>query len=278
MKKYKMTLWVLFPLLVIMLAVCCLAVAGQETFDLLNVVQNIAVSIVCSVIASILFCFFQVAASEDEHEEHLKVFQEMDQKLDSQMQLYASGIVSLRKKSYYDEKGTFWLDIIKSASNHLDLVGHSCNRWFNEEFRGVFIQKIRQMAKQERDVRIVLSGEKPDLQRVKKTDPENKAEAKLSKIELTCVELYQIWKALPEKKRKYLKVYLADCSEVTHMYIRTDASCFVSPYVLDRSNFGNSFLLEIKANTEYSKCFEDNFNDLLGSESTQRIEFGGKND
>lgn len=275
-KKYLGTLWVLLPLLVLMLVLCFLAVMGQPEFEPLNLLQSIAVSVLCSIIASILFCSLQAAISKDDQEERIKAFREIDHKLDSQMQLYASGIVSLRKKSYYDENGTFWLEMIESTSDHLDMVGHSCNRWFDEEFRKVFIRKIEKMAKRGQDVRIVLSGKRPDMQKVKKTDPENKAEADLTKLEHTCVELYQIWKVLPKKKRKHLKVYLADRSVVTHMYIRTDNSCFVSPYVLDRSNYGNSFLLEIKENTEYSKCFENNFNDLLRSKYTEKIEFGGK--
>lgn len=274
-KKYLTILWVLLPLLVMMLVLCWLAVNGQQTFDLLTLLQSIAVSVLCSIIASILFCLLQAALSKDEQEEHLRVFQEIDEKLDAQMQLYASGIVSLRKKSYYDENGTFWLKMIKSTTNHLDLVGHSCNRWFDEEFREVFIRKIHQIVEQEKDVRIVLSGKRPDMQKVKKTDPENKAEVYLTKLEDTCVELYQIWKVLPENQRKHLKVYFADRSVVTHMYIRTDDSCFVSPYVLDRMNYGNSFLLEINENTEYSKCFENNFKDLLRSKLTEKIEFGG---
>ena len=274
-KKYVNVLFFVLVIVVLALLVCCFAAQKDDSFDALQQGLNIAVSICCSIIASVLFCILEKVDNQDREEEQLDIFRQIDEKLDSQLDLYAAGVVSLRKKSYYDEQGEFWREMIDSTSSHLDLAGHSCSHWFDDDFREEFMGKIQKMLKKGNNVRIILSGEKPDMNKVRQTDTNAIENAHLKEIERTCVWMYQVWKKASDKGKTHLQVYLADRSEITHMYIRTDSRCYVSPYVLDKANNKNSVLLEINESTEYSKCFERNFKDLLNSELTKRLEFGG---
>ena len=268
-----------FAFLVVFIAivVCFMQSKNNPDFDWMQQVAGMMLGIFGSIVASVIYCLLESANDQDREEKQLKIFHEIDQKLDSQMELYAAGVVSLRKKSYYDQKGKFWLRMIESTSDHLDLIGHSCKRWFDGEYRDAFISKIQKMMKKHKEVHIILSGAEPDMKKVKQTNPDDIEDAHLRDIEYTCVWLYQIWRKACCPTRKYLKVYIADRAEVTHMYIRTDTRCYVAPYVLDKANNRNSVLLELNKNTEYSKCFEDNFKDLLNSKSTKRIWFGEDN-
>lgn len=258
-----------------LLIMCLLTIGGilgvelrASAPDWPALLHDIFLSVVCSVAASAIYALLQVAVSRDEQEE-LKALkakiESMDDKLRMQKDLYDSGIVSIRKKSYYDPNGKFWNDMIESTSERLDLIGHSISRWFDEEFKDIFVKKVQYMLKHKKEVRIILSGEKPDFEKIHQVEQNGGDKPQLNKIEKTCYELRQIVKGTPEKCKKHLQVYLTEPSKVTYMYIRTDHQCFISPYISSVSNSSSAFLLELETKVDYSKCFELDFTEMLGS-------------
>lgn len=239
--------------------------------DISGMFQNIILSIFCSIVASVIFGMMQIADGKDGEKEEKEFREAVNQKLKEintkltiQENLYDSGILSIRKKSYYDREGKFWKDIIESSADKLDLIGHSIHNWFEDEYKKIFVEKIRSMLKAGKEVRIILSGDKPDMKKIREVENTGEGRHLLSDLENTCFELRKIASGLPKPKyKKRLKVFVTDLSQVTYMYIRTDTRCFISPYIHSTTNSSNTFLLELDTKVEYSKCFERDFEDML---------------
>lgn len=265
-EKWKKSYMVFIVLSVIMAGVLLLAEGRAETPDYSSLWQNMALSIVCSIIASALFCILQDAEDEDQEVKITNIETKLDginENLRLQKELYDSGIRSIRKKSFYDADGAFWKKIIESTSNRLDLIGHSISKWFDEEYKDAFAKKIEEMIKAGKEIRIILSGNPPDMEKVRLAEKEGKEICQLSKMENTCYELRKIVRNVPKTAKNKLKVYIIDLSKVTYMYIRTDQQCFISPYIYSETNKSNSFLLELRTQIDYSKCFDDDFQEML---------------
>lgn len=233
--------------------------------DIYTLIQNVMLSILCSIVASFIFMYIQMGIEQDESDTIMEKLNHIDQKLKIQESLYDSGIKSVRKKSYYDKKDNFWNNMIRLTENRLDLTGHSISNWFSSEYKEVFCAKIKNMINEERYVRIVLSCNDKDLILSKIQDiVEGKGQLKtFSKIERTCYELAILLKNIDSKKQKYLEVYVTDIKDVTYLYIRTDEQCFISPYIFNSKNSGDTFLLELETGVEYSRCFEEDFDEMI---------------
>lgn len=284
-EKRKKSYKVVIVLSIIMAGVLILAEGRAATPDYSSLGQNMALSIVCSIIASALFCLLQDAEDEDQEAkinnietklgdiagkldtERINNIEEgmkgINENLKRQRELYDSGIRSIRKKSFYDADGAFWKNIIASTSNRMDLIGHSISKWFDEEYKDAFAKKIEEMIKAGKEIRIILSGNPPDMEKVRLAEKNGKELCQLSKMENTCYELRKIVRNVPKTSKNKLKVYITDLSKVTYMYIRTDQQCFISPYIYSETNKSNSFLLELRTQIDYSKCFDDDFQEML---------------
>lgn len=279
----KVTIGLLTMSVIGLMAIIAVEARAQSP-DFPSLVHDIFLSVFCSVIASAIFSFLQAAVSRDEQEElrnlkqtvngiqsnlhediagFQKSLEDVSNKLRMQNDLYDSGIISIRKKSYYDPFGKFWKDIIELSSERLDLIGHSISKWFDDEFKETFVSKVKQMIMNKAEVRIILSGEQPDFNKIHQAERKGGDKTQLNKIEKTCYELRQIVKAVPKSVRGQLRVYITDPSRVTYMYIRTDQQCFISPYISSVTNSSNAFLLELAASVEYSRCFDLDFNEMI---------------
>lgn len=257
---------------------CMITENNLSDADLAAMWKNIGLSISCSIVASGIFYLMQSAFSTDHAEAAMTKLQMIDEKLKQERQLYDSGIVSIRPKTYYDKEGEFWKKIINSTSDRLDLIGHTLSPWFSYEYRDIFIGKITSMLEKGKSVRIILSGKSPDMNKICDVENGIKEKQQLSKVELTCYEFRQIVKNNKESKRKKhrgeLQVYVVDEQKVSYMYIRTDQQCFMSPYIAS----DNSFLLEMETGVEYSRRFDVDFEDMLNSVSNQKVEMGDQNE
>lgn len=271
-KKYGVTLLAIGILALLFVGVLFIVECSKNESDIVGLWQNIALSVLCSIVASALFCMLQVFCDKDKDDEGATFrgevndkLNQIDEKLKIQNQLYDSGIVSIREKSFYDKDGKFWKDIIDSASNRLDLIGHSISKWFDEEYKESFVGKINSMLKDGYEVRIILSGDNPDMQKIRSVEQTGEGRHSLSKIENTCLELRQIARGIKNNKsrRRQLQVLITDIDKVTYMYIRTDQRCFISPYIYSATNSASSFLLELETKIDYSKCFERDFQEML---------------
>ncbi len=230
--------------------------------------QNILLSILCSVVASIFFILIQKVFTRDDNKELGKQLDIIETSLRRQNELYDSGILSIHPKAHFDKEDDFWRNIIDNTDNRLDLIGHSLSNWFKNEYRDIFCEKIIKMLEQEKEVRIILSANKFEPELVKQAFWKKINKNLLNKVEKTILYFYELAERIDENKKQFLKVYVTDLKEVTYLYIRTDYQCIISPYILSPTNNQNSFLLELQSGTEYAKTFEDDFNDMI-----ERLEF-----
>lgn len=238
--------------------------------------QTVFLSIGCSIIASGLFYFMQSAIDADINENVSIELSDIHRKLEQIDDLYKNGVLSIRSKKYYDKNGNFWKNMIRETSDQLDLVGRDISPWFSSEYRNVFIDKVKSMIKNKKNIRIILSGDAPDMGNVLKVEEGYKDEKELSKIEATCYELRQIMNELENNNVKKgignLDVYIADLKQVPYMYIRTDSRCFISPYL----STGDSFLLEMEVGFECSNWMNLDFEEML--KNVKRINLERKNE
>lgn len=230
--------------------------------------QNILLSILCSVVASIFFILIQKVFTRDDNKELGKQLDIIETSLRRQNELYDSGILSIHPKAHFDKEDDFWRNIIDNTDNRLDLIGHSLSNWFKNEYRDIFCEKIIKMLEQEKEVRIILSANKFEPELVRQAFLKKISKNSLNKVEKTILYFYELAERIDENKKQFLKVYVTDLKEVTYLYIRTDYQCIISPYILSPTNNQNSFLLELQSGTEYAKTFEDDFNDMI-----ERLEF-----
>lgn len=230
--------------------------------------QNILLSVLCSVVASIFFILIQKVFTRDDNKELGKQLDIIETSLRRQNELYDSGILSIHPKSHFDKEDDFWRNIIDNTDNRLDLIGHSLSNWFKNEYRDIFCEKIIKMVEQEKEVRIILSANKFEPELVRQAFLKKISKNSLNKVEKTILYFYELAERIDENKKQFLKVYVTDLKEVTYLYIRTDYQCIISPYILSPTNNQNSFLLELQSGTEYAKTFEDDFNDMI-----ERLEF-----
>lgn len=231
--------------------------------DMNGLLQNIGLSVICSIIASILYSILQLAVSSDEQKEIRDRLDVMNEKLRVQNELYDSGIVSIRKKSYYDRDGRFWKEILSSSTDRLDLIGHSISNWFDDEYKTLFVDKVADLLQRGNSVRIILSGDLPDIRKIKEAEQNENQRWNLNKIERTCYEMRIILRSVPADKRKNFRVFYTELKQVSYMYIRTDHKCFISPYIYSTTNSSNSFLLELETGVDYSRCFDTDFSEMI---------------
>lgn len=158
---------------------------NKDTPDLPSLWQNITLSIMCSIAASIIFVLLQKAFTRNEHKELTQQLDIIEMALRRQNELYDSGIISLHPKSNFDKEDSFWRDIINNTEDKLDLIGHSLSKWFRPEYQLLFCNKIKNMVESDKEVNIVLSATTISLHLVNLASQEVFEHRKLSKPEKT---------------------------------------------------------------------------------------------
>lgn len=277
-KRRKNVMIVVSILCIIIIILLVVVECTKKTPDISGLVQNIALSILCSLVASFIFLYVQRGIEKDQADDISQMLGSIDGKLKVQGELYDSGIKSIRKKSFYDKNDDFWKRIIQNADEKMDMIGHSLNHWLRDEYKEVFCEKIISMVNAEKSVRLILSCEEGEFDRKKvikvlngQKGKKKQEKKRLSKVESTYYELAGMLQDVDIDKKRYLEIYVADRRQITYLYIRTDNQCFISPYILSQTNSRNSFLLELETAAEYSRCFEEDFHEM--AESMECIEW-----
>lgn len=231
--------------------------------DMLELWKNIVLSILCSVAASVIFILLQKSFTRDEHKELTLQLDTIEAALQRQSELYDSGIISIRPKSYFDNEDNFWRDIINNTEGRLDLMGHSLSKWFYPEYKTLFCNKIKAIAESDKEVRIVLSTREIRIQDVYLVYWGKLDKGELTRTEKSILNFLFLAQEIDEAKRQNLKLFVVDLAKVTYMYIRTDHQSIISPYIFSPTNSQNTFLLELQSGTKYARTFEDDFREIV---------------
>lgn len=246
-----------------------------EKPDTLTIWKNIFLGVSCSVIASAIYSLIQrVYAISDEneyYEGHLKKLDRNLELMENNMSIHISdGVKSIHPKSHFDNEQRYWKDILKGASNRLDLTGHSISKWLRNEYKTDFLNKIENIVKSNAFVNIVLSSdEKQDVIKnsVREALKNPDYYTTLNKIERTIYEFKLLANRIDNPELlKHFSVYITKPSQVTYLYIRTDTQCVFSPYTQNIDDRQHSFLLEFTpTNNQYVEELQDDFEDLISS-------------
>lgn len=228
-----------------------------------NLIISIAISILTSLAASFIFALIQNGYENEENRQIKEQLNNIEYSLKRQNELYDSGIKSIHPKAYFDDEKEYWQKIINSTDNRLDLIGHSISHWFSYDYKDIFCNKVIHMLQAKKEIHIIMSGEELNIQNVNRVYNECDKSIKLNKVERSILELLHILDQVDKKNRKYLKIYFTDYKNVTYLYIRTDNECIISPYIQSPTDSQNSFLIELKPGTKYTKAFENDFRDFL---------------
>ena len=235
----------------------------KDNPDLQTLYENIVISIMCSIVASIIYTIMQRGFSNSDDRQIMQQLQQIEDSLQRQNELYDSGVISIHPKTHFDNEESYWNNIINGTNKRLDLIGHSISNWFKREYKSIFVAKLRQILESGNSVNIVLSASKVDFILIKEVFLNEQNENKLNKVEKTILYLCRILGDIPEEKRKYLNVYISDLEKITYLYIRTDEQCIISPYIYSMDSNNNSFLLELRPRTSYVKSLEDDFEEMI---------------
>lgn len=246
--------------------------------DLPSLIQNILLSIVCSIAASFIFALFLPDEGNEcqEFREKLRRLEELSKEQDTKLDTIqerlaeesafaADGIISIRKKAYYDRKNEFWNQMVNTTENHLDLIGHSISSWFKEEYRRAFEDCVLRMLEKGKKVRIILTGPEYDAQKIRNAACDDSGYLALTKPEKTYCNLFKLAEKCVGEECRGLLVYIFPPEKATYLYIRTDKKCYVSPYIVSEQYAKQSFLLEMDIDSEYARAFVNTFDDMIGN-------------
>lgn len=268
MKKWSKSFWGAILTIFVIIVIIGLIIAVEvrkKPHDLVTLYNNITISILCSIVASIIYAIMCRVFSNDDDKRLIQQLHKIEKRLQRQDELYDSGIISIHPKTHFDDEEDYWNNIINGTNKRLDLIGHSISNWFKQEYKFTFKAKIKQILESNNNVNIILSATEVNWQCIKEVLEGTQKEYVLSKLEKTLLYLCQILEEIPQDKHKNLKVYISDFRKVTYLYIRTDERCIISPYIFSNDSNNNSFLLELKPRTSYVKSLEDDFEEMIDS-------------
>lgn len=249
--------------LILLLLLLFVMEARKESPDLPTLFESMEISVLCSIVASIIYTIMHRVFSSDDDKKIVQQLQQMEKSLQRQNELYDSGVISIHPKTHFDNEESYWNNIINGTNKRLDLIGHSISNWFKREYKPIFVAKLKQIIESGNSVNIVLSGSNVNLRKIKEVFYGNQSENVLSKIEKTVLYLCQVLVDIPKDKWQYLRVYVNDLKKITYLYIRTDEQCIISPYIYSMDSNNNSFLLELQPRTSYVKSLEDDFEEMI---------------
>ena len=260
--------WIVFGIFCFIVIITLIIIEyNKDTPNALELWQNIVLSTMCSIVASVIYNIIHRAYTINDADQTRSKLDTIEENLKIQNELYDNGIISIHPKSHFDNEEDYWNGIIEETNTKLNLIGHSISKWFKSEYKDTFLGKIKQMLESDNKINIILSSNNIDttLSKVKKAYADRRMLPQLTKVEKTILNLCEyINKNVAEDKRKFLNVYVTDLSKVTYLYIRTDRQCIISPYTHSLDDHQNSFLLELKPGTSYVKSLEDDYDEMIG--------------
>ncbi len=258
----------------IILALCIVGYLKCDDTITKTFASGIGTSIIASLIFSLVFYVFiekkeckkcSEVLKDSEFKEIKNIMtnneKSIQQRINNINFLTDSGLKSIRKKHFYESGGKFWIELINEAEEKLDLMGHSLSKWLDDEYKDAFINKLLQLAKNKKDVRIIIL--KPDgdsLSRMSDQLAKNNYKQKVEKT-LNVIRTCVIDK-LDTPDKKYIKIKEVEKEDINYMMINTGSSVCVSPFFVKNSSY-DSILIVLDRGSEFGKSFCDDFNNFF---------------
>ncbi|MFI3163481.1 MAG: hypothetical protein R3Y65_03435 [Bacillota bacterium] len=256
-----------------------LYVAIGETLE--GAIILVSIGILTSLVTSLFFSWTVKNESADSLKEICKEIKSNDEKIGRMAEAIESyhkqivdnaalrefGVLSIREKVCPENKGKYWIDLLASANDEFAVLGKTINTWFNEMYKEAFVDKILQMTKNNKVVKIVLQGPTYNNLKTQNMSVDDK------KMLNTYRNLASIYGDIPNQNKQCLQVHVLDVeSKVCYAYIKTDKSCYVSTYMFDHENEAKSFWIEFDNKSSFTGMFGTDFNNMITEEN--KIDLG----
>ena len=168
------------------------------------------------------------------------------------------GIKTVREKYAFDPE--YWLALITEGRRELDFMGHSLAKWCEEPYANKFAEQLISVAKSNGKVRIVILNPDGDSHNRKSkslnTSYEEKINAFISFIK------DKVLNHLPNGQKANIDLRWGSDIDLPYMYIRTDRTVVVSPY-LAKTDSKNNILLSLNYGSKYAVMYRNDFDKIF---------------
>lgn len=175
------------------------------------------------------------------------------------------GVEDIKSISVDDEDPSFWLKILHNSHEQLDIIAHTLSPWFKDDYRDEFINKIVELANNNKFVRIlILDPNGLNLNFVNTGNSEKYKE----KILNTVKSIKIIYGKINPNCQKNLIVKFNSSYVIPYSYIRNDLHTFVSPYLCSNSE-RSSFITKCNNGRKIANVFNSDFEDIFKNTKMQ---------
>lgn len=170
------------------------------------------------------------------------------------------GVLAIREKYTFEPQ--FWNGLLRDTRKRLDLAGHALNKWFEEPYKETFTSTLHRLAKDGKDVRLLVLKPDGQTQKCVSSAMGMGDHGYNQRIQRTLDFLQEIRRGLPRAHQARICVRLVDEKPLPYMFVRTDQSVVVSPY-LARSGSKHNILILLKAGTKHAVAYAEDFSSLF---------------
>lgn len=228
-----------------------------------ELIKEFCLGIIISIISSLMFFLCSEFLFNDDtikSEVHdIKGYCELTNELN------ILGIQNIKSISVDDQDTSFWLSILKNSHEQLDIIAHTLSPWFKDDYQDSFINKIVELANNNKIVRIlILDPNGNNLNFVNTGDLGKYRE----KIFNTVKSIKGIYDKINPNSRKNLIIKFNSSYVIPYSYIRNDVNTFVSPYLCSNSE-RSSFITVCSKGKKIANVFNNDFEDIFKNTKMQ---------
>jgi hypothetical protein len=239
----------------IMLIIATIAVVTLFHTDKESIYFIIGSGVLASIIASLIFTALssfllrEPTSERDELKELIGEFQVR--------QLH--GVVKICQK--FEQKPEYWNKLIADSSSQLDMLGHAFTTWTHYPHADSFAEKIRLIAKNHGQVRIViLDPEGENTQRLSSRFGRNYSDRVQETVSFFKSKIYA---KLSKAQKKRVVIKLEKESDVSYMYINNGSMAVVSPYYTLHSDSKDNLVIELDSKSKFLNSYASDFEEVF---------------
>ena len=219
---------------------------------------QILVGFLCSFIGAAFYKFTEIILIKEPIQECKFEINKLRTHLDDFRDRELRGIRSIREKNDY--KPEFWNGILEGADRKLYLAGHALYHWMQSHYKEFFISRLIEIARSGGKIKILMMNPTGSFHKRRLDTTGQSFEKKIKKTLHTLHE--EIINKIPNRHRKNIKIKWITELDLYYMYIRTDESTLISPYLITADST-NAILFTFDKETQYASVFDEDFDKLF---------------
>jgi len=221
----------------------------KETLQF-TLASGVLSSLIASVVFSIILYFLLNEPVSDRAELKSLLAELEDREL--------KGIKTVREKHTFDPE--YWLSLIREGRKELDVMGHSLAKWCEEPYAKIFAEQLISIAKSNGKVRIVILNPDGDSHNRKSISLNKSYEARIKGF-INFIKK-EVLNKLSNGQKNNIDIRWVLDIDLPYMYIRTDRTVVVSPY-LAKTDSLNNLLLSLAQGSKYAVMYRNDFDRIF---------------